>query len=372
MNLLFVLSQIELTGAETYAVSLIKVFKSKGHKLAIVSDTLNSPVEVPYYSLDMDNRKSLFNRLRHIKRLCQIIKQEKADILHAHSRASSWVAYFASRIAKIPLVTTAHCIYPVHLSRKIMPCFGEKIIAVCGAVKEHLVRDLKVKNEKVSLIPNGIDIDKFKSNIKTVSIEEEFRGSTSGGSQKRIISWIGRFSGPRGRLIEEMVKKVFPEVLRIIPDICFLIVSGGNQPASLKDKVEAINQQFGQEVIRFTGLRNDLPQIYALSDLVIGAGRVALEAMACARPVIAVGENKFVGLISPQTIEDGIYTNFGDCCKQQPIDWSKLSQSAIDVLKDKKKATELGQWGREISVAQFDLKKIADKVEGVYEKALAK
>lgn len=364
MNTLFVLSQIELTGAETYAVSLIKALQNKGYKLAIVSDTLNSPVEVPYYPLDMDNRKSLFNRLRHIKQLCQIIKQEKIDILHAHSRASSWVAYFASRIAKIPLVTTAHCIYPVHLSRKIMPCFGEEIIAVCGAVKEHLVRDLNVKSEKVFLIPNGIDLQRFKSDIDCASVKEEFRGS----SQKRIISWVGRFSGPRGRLIEEMVGKVFPEVLRIIPDTCFLIVGGGISPSSLMDKVEAINQQFGQVVVRLTGLRNDLPQIYALSDLVIGAGRVTLEAMACARPVIAVGENKFVGLISPQTIEDGIYTNFGDCCPYQPTDWKELTQVIVHLLKNKKEFIKLGRWGRTIIEERFDLRMVADKVEEVYEK----
>ncbi len=277
MNLLFVLSQKELTGAETYALSLIKEFTAKGHRVVIVSDTLNSKTDIPYYPLDIDNRRSFINRIRHIKSLCRIIKQEKIDLVHAHSRASSWAGYFASRITRIPLVTTAHCIYPVHLSRKIMPCFGEKVIAVCGAIKDHLIRDLKVKSEDMYLLPNGIDVDNFNPDIDVAEVEEEFGCH----SKTRVVSWIGRFSGPRGKLIEEMVEKVFPEVLTTIPDLRLLIVAGGKRSVSLESKVETINQQFGHEPIRFTGLRKDIPSIYALSDLIIGAGRVALETMAC-------------------------------------------------------------------------------------------
>jgi glycosyltransferase involved in cell wall biosynthesis len=368
MNLLFVLSQIELTGAETYAASLIEKLTAKGHKVALVSDTLTSRIEVPYYRLDIDNRKSLVNRFRHIRFLCRIAKQENINLLHAHSRASSWVAYFAGRIVRIPLVTTAHCIYPVHLSRKIMPCFGEKVIAVCGAVKDHLIRDLKVKSENVFLVPNGIDVDNFRPDVDVALVREEFgcRPDT------RIISWIGRFSGPRGMLIEEIVEKVFPKVLAAIPDLKLLIVAFGKRPVSLESKVEAINQQFGHEMIRFTGLRKDIPRICAVSDLVIGAGRVALEAMACGRPVIAVGENRFIGLLTPQSIKEGMYTNFGDCCRYQPVDWSRLTQSTVDVLKNKKEVDELGRWGRQVVVEQFDLEKVTAQVEEVYEKVLAK
>ncbi len=368
MNLLFVLSQIELTGAETYAASLIKRLNDKGHKVSLVSDTLTSEIEAPYYSLDIDNRRSLVNRFRHIKFLGQIINQENINLLHAHSRASSWVAYFASRIARIPLVTTAHCIYPVHLSRKLMPCFGEKVIAVCGAVRDHLIRDLKVKSEDVFLIPNGIDVHHFRPQVDFAGVREEL-GIQSGA---KVVSWIGRFSGPRGKLIEKMVEKVFPEILAAILNLRLLIVAGGNRPVFLESKVEAINQQFGCQVIRFTGLRKDMPRICAMSDLVIGAGRVALEVMACGRPVIAVGENKFVGVVNPQSLKEGIYTNFGDCCEQQPVDWGRLTQSIVDVLKDKKESADLGQWGREVVIAQFSLEKVVDRVEEVYEKALLK
>jgi glycosyltransferase involved in cell wall biosynthesis len=356
MNLLFVLSQKELTGAETYAVSLIKELTDRNHKVVIVSDTLNSKIDIPYYSLDIDNRKSFINRIRHIKSLCQLIKQEKINLLHAHSRASSWVAYFASQTANIPLITTAHCIYPVHLSSRLFPCFGKKVIAVCGAARDHLITQFGINSRDILLIPNGIDTDHFRSQ-RAGGVKE----------QEILVSWIGRFSGPRGRLLGEMVEKVFPVVRKAVPNLRFLIVAGGNRPLPLEKKVSAINAEFSCEVIRFTGFSRDIPNICASSALVIGAGRVALEAMACERAVISIGENQLIGLINPETIEQGIYTNFGDCCSFQPVDWVTLTSAIVEVLKNEKKADELGKWGREVVIDQFDLKKVANKVEKLYE-----
>lgn len=366
MNLLFVLSQIELTGAETYAVSLIEKLKAKGHKIILVSDTLNSQkIDVPYYALDLDNRKSFINRFRHIKFLRRIIREEKIDVIHAHSRASSWVASFASRITNTPLVTTAHCIYPVHLSRKLLPCFGEKVIAICESVREHLIKDLKVKPKDIFLIPNGVDVHRFRPNIDS-AVREEFNIL----KEAKVVSWIGRFSGPRGRIIEEIIGNIFPEILKVIPNLKLLIVAGGKRPPSLESKVEAINHQSKQEIIKFTGLRSDIPQICALSNLVIGAGRVAMEAMACGCPVLAVGENKFVGLINSQSIEEGIDNNFGDCCEQEQVNWEGLTKAIVEILKDKKEADKLSQWGREVAIARFDLEKVAEEVERVYERVL--
>jgi glycosyltransferase involved in cell wall biosynthesis len=360
MNLLFVLSQKELTGAETYAASLIEGLKDRGHKVALVSDTLTIPIEASYYPVDIGNRKSIIKRIKHIGVLSKIIKQEKIDLLHAHSRASSWVAYFASQIADIPLITTAHCIYPVHLSSRLFSCFGKKVIAVCGAVRDHLIRDFGVNSKEIFLIPNGIDTDRFRS-----------QGQGTRG-QEILVSWIGRFSGPRGRLIEVMVEKVVSVVKKAVPNLIFLIVAGGNRPLSLEKKVSAINAEFSCEVIRFAGFRSDIPNICASSNLVIGAGRVALEAMACDRPVIALGENSCLGLIMPQNLDLGIYTNFGDCSPLQPIEWDKLALSIIDLLKNKKEAERLGIWGRTVVLAQFEIGRVTKEVEEVYKSALVK
>ncbi len=375
MNILFVLSQMELTGAETYAASLIPRLQSMDHKIIMVSDTLNSCLNIPYHSLDLNNRKSPLNRIKHILSLIRIIRQEGIALIHAHSRASSWPAWFASRITNIPLVTTAHCIYPVHLSSKLMPCFGESIIAISEAVRKHLIEDFKIKDANIFLIPNGIDINRFSPQAIPDGLREELGIQLPEGipPKARVISWVGRFSGGRGKLIEEMVKKVFPEVLMAIPNLTILIVGGstsgrgGERTALMEARVAAVNRQFNREVVIFTGLRRDLPQIYGLSDMVIGAGRVAIEAMACARPVVAIGEKKYIGLLTPLNIEEGISTNFGDCCQTQAIDWKAMSRAMIELLKDEDRIRQLGTWGKGIVASRFNLDMVAEKVVAVYD-----
>ncbi|MBU1599142.1 glycosyltransferase [bacterium] len=355
MKILFALSQKELTGAETYAISVIEALKAKGVKTCLVSDTLTCEIDVPYYPLDLDNRASPFNRMRHIMTLVKIIKKERIALIHAHSRASSWPSYFASRLTHIPLITTAHCIYPVHLSSRLFPCFGEKVIAICPAVRDHLIRDFGVNSQDIVLIPNGIDTDRFRPEA---------------GQQEIVISWIGRFSGPRGKLIEIMVEKIVRVVRKAIPYLKLLIVAGGRRPFSLEKKVSAINSQFGNEVIKFTGFRRDIPEILADSNLIIGAGRVVLEAMACGRPVVALGEKQTLGLITPENLSDGIYTNFGDCCQGKEVEWDNLALSIIELLKNKKDAERLGKWGRNVVLAQFEIGRVTGEIEEVYKSAM--
>ncbi|MBU1752936.1 glycosyltransferase, partial [bacterium] len=275
-----------------------------------------------------------------------------------------WPSCFAGRLTHIPLITTAHCIYPVNLSSRFFPCFGDKVIAICGAVKDHLIRDFGVNSKDIFLIPNGIDTERFRP-VRQV-------GQVGLVRQEKIVSWIGRFSGPRGRLLEEMVEKVFPVVRNAIPNLKLLIVAGGNRSIALERRVEIVNQQFNYEAIQFTGFREDIPDICALSDLVIGAGRVALEAMACGRPVIALGENKAIGLITPENISDGIYTNFGDCCHEQSIEWDKLALSIIELLKNESEAEKSGCWGRDLILTQFEIGKVVKEIEGVYKSVLEK
>ena len=48
------------------------------------------------------------------------------------------------------------------------------------------------------------------------------------------------------------------------------------------------------------------------ANLVIGAGRVAMEALLCGRPTLAIGEAKAIGLITPERLAKALASNFGD------------------------------------------------------------
>ena len=114
------------------------------------------------------------------------------------------------------------------------------------------------------------------------------------------IAWIGRFTGPKGELAAQIVREVVPQ----FPHCQFTFVGGATTleiPASEKGHVRIISEFI-------TDIRGEINK----HDLIIGAGRVAMEAMRCGVPVIAVGERRYVGLINSSTIELAKQTNFGD------------------------------------------------------------
>lgn len=125
------------------------------------------------------------------------------------------------------------------------------------------------------------------------------------------IAWIGRFTGPKGELATIMLTKVVP----LFPEIQFTFV-GGPINQALKDSVPAN--------VRLTGFIDNVAQIIANNDLIIGAGRVVLEALQVNKPVIAVGESAYIGLINDSTIDKGKATNFGDCAAGYDVDISLL------------------------------------------------
>ncbi len=234
MNIALILSQLEVTGAEAYAVSLADYLIRRGHKVTIVSDTLTLKTSASYMKMDL-NHRSFPNRSKHIYLLSRMIKQRDIEILHAFSRASGWVSFFASRICGISLLTTVHGRQHLHPSRKIVKGFGGYIIAVCENIKTHLIEDLGVEEREIEIIRNGFDLEEFK---KYAEIRPE----------ENLVSLIGRLSGPKG----EVAYKIIKEVLSNVPGIKVNVIGGSPLPEKFKELSKV------KPEINFLGFREDI------------------------------------------------------------------------------------------------------------------
>ncbi|MFN3134540.1 MAG: glycosyltransferase [Candidatus Kryptonium sp.] len=264
MNICFVLSQREVTGAEAYAVSIADELIKRGHKVFIISDTftLTLKTQAHYIPLDLNNR-NYPNRLRHIFFLTKLIKNEKIDLLHAHSRASGRVSFFASKICGIPLVTTVHGRQHLHISRKIIKAFGDYIIAVCENIKEHLINDLNVKPECIEVLRNGVNMDEIK--LYQENIKEE-----------NLVTIAGRLSGLKGEIIYYLIKNY---ILKI-PDIKITLVGHAKD----RERFASIDPR-----IKYIGFSEDLVEIISKSSVLIASGRIAIKGLCLGVPTIAIG-----------------------------------------------------------------------------------
>jgi len=155
VKILHLLSQTHLTGAEVYAADLCRCQMSEGHECFIISDTLSVKTMAKYSPMSIHNRKYI-NRIRNILALIKFCKTHQIDLIHAHSRAGSWLVNVVRLFADIAYVSTIHGRQSVHFSSKHKNVYGQRIIAVCEHLKGHVKDDLHI-DVNVYLIRNIID-----------------------------------------------------------------------------------------------------------------------------------------------------------------------------------------------------------------------
>ena len=155
MKILHLLSQTHLTGAEVYAADLCKYQMSEGHECFIISDTLSVESVARYFPMAIHNRKYV-NRIKNIREIIKFCKKHRIDLIHAHSRAGSWLVNVVRLFVDIAYVSTIHGRQSVHFSSKRKNVYGQRIIAVCEHLKEHIGDELNI-DESVYLIRNIID-----------------------------------------------------------------------------------------------------------------------------------------------------------------------------------------------------------------------
>ncbi|WP_033137595.1 polysaccharide deacetylase family protein [Aeromonas finlandensis] len=339
MNVLMALSQLEVTGAEVYATTVGNELTRRGHNVFYVSDTLTKPTLGPVFTLRF-NKRSILRRFWHVFYLIYLIKKHHIQLVHAHSRASGWSSYVACKLTGTPMITTVHGRQPVHASRKAFHALGYRAVAVCEDIAHQIVDSLGVDPAIVQVLRNGIETDKFQP-------------VPAPDNPKPVIAIIGRLSGPKG----ELCYRLLDEVLDL--DTCRVrIVSGTKVPerfARFEGRAE------------FVGYVDDVPALLASSDLVIGAGRVAMEALLCGRPAFAIGEAKAIGLVTEQNLDEALASNFGDIGpKDLAIDFAKLKGDVVNALASKGVADTI----RQRVLQEYDLQGVVSGLESIYQDAV--
>ncbi|MGR6723439.1 polysaccharide deacetylase family protein [Aeromonas veronii] len=339
MNILMALSQLEVTGAEVYATTVGNELTRRGHSVFYVSDTLTKPTLGPVFKLRF-NKRSILRRFWHVFYLIYLIKKHHIQLVHAHSRASGWSSYVACKLTGTPMITTVHGRQPVHASRKAFHAFGYRAVAVCEDIAHQIVDNLGGDPAIVQVLRNGIETDKFQP-------------VPAPDNPKPVIAIIGRLSGPKG----ELCYRLLDEVLDL--DACRVrIVSGTKVPerfARFEGRAE------------FVGYVDDVPALLASCDLVIGAGRVAMEALLCGRPAFAIGEARAIGLVTEQNLADALASNFGDIGpKDLAIDFAALKGEIESALASKVVPESIRQRIQD----EYGLQGVVSGLETIYQDAV--
>jgi phosphatidyl-myo-inositol dimannoside synthase len=224
-----------------------------------------------------------------------------------------------------------------------------------------LVERAGVDPARIDVIYSGYDTERFRPLPPREDLRRKLLGERIGD---KVILTVGNLVARKGH---DVTIRALPNLLRQVPDVSYLIVGDG----AYRNQLETLAVELGvRDRVIFAGKLpdEDLPDLYALSDVFImpsraqleqkdveGLGIVFLEASGCAKPVIG---GKSGGV--PEAIQDGVSGLLVD-----PGDSEDVCRALTRLLTDPEFANRLGQQGHTRAVREFSWSKVAARVHGI-------
>ena len=215
------------------------------------------------------------------KRLLALAKELQPDIIHAHSPVLDAVpAIRVGRKLGIPVVYEIRAFWEdaavdhgstqegslrYRLTRALETWAVKNADAVT-VICEGLRHDLAARGipaNKITVIPNAVDVEKFEMGGKPESALKMKLGLGS----SRVLGFIGSFYAYEGL---DLLIAALPTILRRIPDVKVLLVGGGPQEGALKQQVMALGLK---DRVVFTGRvpHAEVNRYYDLIDVLVYA-----------------------------------------------------------------------------------------------------
>ena len=272
MNIVQILPELNTGGVETGVVDLAVRLAKAGHCSIVISNggELVKQIEadgVRHYSLPVHSKNPV-TALKMIPAVAKILRQEKADIVHARSRVPAIIGYYAARRTGCVFVTTCHGYYSKRmLSFSGVMGWGKLVIAISQVIAKHMMDNFGVPYRRIRLIYRGVDLDKFKYRYPEESPKKEF-----------VIGIIGMLSPIKGHTY---FLRAVSKAIKSIPRLKVLIV--GDAPpekAKYKQELEDLVRRLGlSRYVEFLGRRSDIPEILSRLDALVLANHLANAAL---------------------------------------------------------------------------------------------
>ena len=295
--------------------------------------------------------------------LRSLFREARPDVVHAHNFLALARSGLAARWAGVPaLVATKHGAYWPKLmgSRRLAGrCYrmADAIIAVSNDVREGLLARYRLPPERVRVVLNGIDTERFRPSERHRDGELE---RVLGVSGDPLLGTVCRLSPEKG---VPTLLEAFGAVLQGAPEARLVIVGDG----PLRAECEALAEGLGLgAAVRFLGTRDDVAAIYPLLDVYVqpsyaeGISLTMLEACSCALPVVAttVGGN-------PEIIEDAMTGRL-----VPPWDAHALAGAVLRTWRARDDALAMGRATRERMVERFSLDRMVSDHVALYREVL--
>ncbi len=370
MNIVQILPEMDEGGVEGETLDFAIYLAKQGHNSLVISgggrlvDQLEE-AGVKHITWPHIGEKS-FRCLKYITKLRRFFVNENIDIIHLRSRLPAWIGYLAWRmipsVRRPKLITTFHGFYSINCYSAIM-AKGEYVVAVSQVIKDHILEHYKVDASRLEIIHGGCDMKAFNPESVRPERVEKLKELWQVPKDKTPIIMLP------GRLTHWKGQHVFIECLNRIKELPFLAVCVGEiaEGSSYVEKLRNAIVQYGLEKkVKLVGHCSDIPAALLVADVIVSAsssqpeafGKVAIEAMAMRKPVIAT---KHGG--SLETVVDNITGWF-----VAPDNPQEMAEALKNVLMNRKLIDHAGKMGRQRVLDHFTADRMCEKTFSLYKK----
>lgn len=275
-----------------------------------------------------------------LPRLSSLLRKRESDaVITIGAGDKMFWGRLAAKLAGVPVICSAlHSTgWPDGVGKlnRLLTPITDGFIACAQGHAEHLSKYEKFSRERVFMIPNGVDTDRFCPNPKK---RGWLRDELAVSADSLLVGIVAALREEKNHV--QFVKAGF-QVLKEMPNTHFVIVGDGPEKAKIEAEIRSLGLA---KHFHLLGSRSDTDSILPGLDAFTLTSRneanpvSILEALSCGVPVVAPD----VGSISETVIpgQTGFLT--------QPLDEKSTAEMLLKLLANPAFASELGRNGRNL------------------------
>lgn len=362
MNVLVTLNSLILGGCQLNAVDLAIAAEPHGVRSVIVGFRSTLPESGPSMLDAADERGVQLTILDTVTQttsapaLARLADDHAIDVVHGYGGWDLRAPFQGPcRWGRRPLVQT---VYEMYVPSQVYP--HQPLIVGTG----YLVDEQRDRPGSVDLISPPVDLVADSPDHDATEFLTTFELEPS---RCRVVI-VSRLD----EAMKELGIRQAIEAMALVDreHVDLVIVGTGDAEARLKSAGAQVNQKLGRRAVTFCGSMHDPRGAYAAADVVIGMGSSAARALAFGKPLIVCGEQGWYRTFTRET-SPLLYRNsfWSDQTEPDPVE--QLAQHIRALVDDPETRRDLGEYGREFAVDHFGLDAMAERLVGVYTRALA-
>lgn len=299
---------------------------------------------------------------KEIFKLSRIIKNGNYDLIHTQASKDLWVI--------VPALNLIHSQIPLFLTKQVGSFIIKKdrfhkwiydrltyAFAISTVIKKNLIETTPIEENKIILIPNGIDTHRFNPDkIERNKVRNEFKIKEN----ELAIGMLARFTPGKGH--EEFLFAA-NELNKKYDNLKFLIIGESSYKENdYEERIKKMANDYNFKNIIFTGFRSDTEFVLAALDIFVfpshaeAFGIALIEAMSMGKPSVCSDSDGILDI----AIDGKTSLLFKN------KDKNDLTEKIDMLIQSEKLRNELGIEARKRAIEFFDVEKLTDKTIEIY------